>query len=305
MIITKSRIRKIDSYLTHFQEGESIKIILRDIERFQDRLISLGFDENMAVGSRILPAVIGPVTEYNANGREEKLVDEPKETFSVLQTRTIYDWHSNPHTVTGLRDYERYRTRFIDAPSQELSVVEAIDGSKVLSSDTIEINGGNKLLIQHIVNVFLEICNECEIVDVDFLSRQQTPIIRLNWRVLPEGQMLWQSMREPLTELLTKTNIENKEDALNRFEFMNNFSPDFVAIGNGAFNEYVVFGFRERNLYVLENSKSGNATYIFSNNWEMLSQYTKAEILAEKLQEYRIIHSRRWKQIMREKILLD
>jgi len=304
MIITKKRIRKIDGYLPNFHEGESARIILRDIERFRDRLVLLGFDPELTVGSSVLPAVVGPVTEYNANGREEKLVAEPMETFSVMQSRIIYDWHRNSHLVTMIRDYKRYRTRFIDAPSQELTVLETNDGNKVLSSEAIVVSDENKPLILHIINVFLEISGECEVVGEDFLSRQQTLIRRLNWHILPRGQMPWQSMREPLTELLTKTNVENKEDALNRFEFMNNFSPDFVAIGNGAFNEYVVFGFQDRDIYVLENSKPGNATYIFNNDWQTLSQLTKAEILAEQLQEDRIIHTRRWKQIMRDKLLI-
>ena len=305
MIITKKRIRNIDSYLSNFQEGESARIILRDIERFQDRLVSLGFNLELTVGSTVLPTIVGPVTDYNANGREEKLVNEPKETFYVAQLRTFKDWHRNEHTRLIDMPYERYRKRFHDAPSQELTILETSHGHKALSSEAIEINDENKSLILHTVNMFLEISSECEIVGEDFLSRQQTPITRLNWHILPQGQMPWQSMREPLTELLTKTNVENKEDALNRFEFMNNFSPDFVAIGNGAFNEYVIFGFRDRDLYVLENSKPGNATYIFSNDWQTLSQLTKAEILAEQLQEDRIIHTRRWKQIMRDKLLLE
>lgn len=305
MIITKKRIRKIDGYLPNFREGESARIILRDIDRFQSRLISLGFDQELTVGSSVLPTVVGPVTEYNANGREEKLIDEPMETFSVLQTRTIYDWHRNSHLVTINRDYKRYRIRFLNAPSQELTILATNDGHKVLSSEAIVVNDENKPIILHIINVFLEISEECEVVGEDFLSRQQTPIRKLNWHILPQGQMPWTSMREPLTELLTKTNVENKEDALNRFEFMNNFCPDFVAIGNGAFNDYVVFGFQDRNIYVLENSKPGNATYIFNNDWQTLSQLTKAEILAEQLQEDRIIHTRRWKQIMRAKLLIE
>jgi len=73
-----------------------------------------------------------------------------------------------------------------------------------------------------------------------------------------------------------------------------------TATGNGGFNDYVVFGFNNSDSYVLENSFAGNATYIFNNDWKTLSQLSKAEILAENLQEYRLIHKRNWKQKIRE-----
>ena len=112
--------------------------------------------------------------------------------------------------------------------------------------------------------------------------------------------MPWEQLKEPLMDLLDKTAVESREDSLNRFEFINSFSPDFVATGNGGFNDYVVFGFTDKNLYVLENSFAGNATYIFSSDWQTLSQLTKAEILEENLQEFRLIHKKNWKRSVRE-----
>ena len=108
--------------------------------------------------------------------------------------------------------------------------------------------------------------------------------------------MPWSRLKKSLVELLNQASIENKEDSLKRFEYINGFSPDFVATGNGGFNDYVVFGFTDRNLYVLENSYAGNATYIFNKDWEILSQLSKAEILSEKLQEHRLIHRRNWRR---------
>jgi hypothetical protein len=66
-----------------------------------------------------------------------------------------------------------------------------------------------------------------------------------------------------------------------------------------------VFGFTDRSLYVLENSFAGNATYIFDKNWEELSQLTKAEILAEKLQKYRLIHRIHWRRNIGDILVRD
>lgn len=79
-----------------------------------------------------------------------------------------------------------------------------------------------------------------------------------------------------------------------RLERVNRYQPKFVAIGRAGFRGYVIFGFPEKNLYVLESAYIGNATYVFAENWEELSKRTKAEILSESLQLRRIIHRDGW-----------
>jgi len=303
MYIAKSRIQNIDRYLVGFEENENLYIVLNDIDRFETKLFLMGFSSPLIAGEKVLPSVFGSVSRYNANGRYEKLRDLPKEIFYVSQTREVKDWHGNTHMTFPSMRYSRYQEQFIDAPSQELSILLDEDNAKIISSDKFKFQDVNKDLIKHTINLFLELFGECNIVDEEGLSRQRTPIKRVSWNILPQGIMPWERLREPLLELLDKTAIESKEDSLNRFEFINSFSPDFVATGNGGFNDYVVFGFTEKNLYVLENSFAGNATYIFNNDWETLSQLTKAEILVENLQEDRIIHRRNWKRDIRKKIV--
>lgn len=300
MRVIKKRINNISKYLTGFEANENIVIVVDDIERFGNKLVSLGFDSSLPLGEKILPSVVGSVSEYNANGLYEKLRDLPKETFYVSQTRDVKDWHGNYHSVSMDIPYKRYQTQFVEAPSQELSILKDRDNNKIIASDKIAYTEDNKPLIKHTINLFLEVFGECNIVDEEFFSRQRTPIKRVTWNILPQGKMPWEQLREPLIELLEKTDVESKEDSLNRFEFINSFSPDFVATGNGGFNDYVVFGFTNSDLYVLENSFAGNATYIFRNDWETLSQLTKAEILQENLQEHRLIHRKNWKRSIRE-----
>jgi len=67
-----------------------------------------------------------------------------------------------------------------------------------------------------------------------------------------------------------------------------------MAVGLGGFSEYIVFGFTRKSRYVFESPETGNATYIFRNEWEEVSQLTKRQILQEQLQEARIIHTSRW-----------
>jgi hypothetical protein len=296
MRIHKKRIRNVDRQLADFKENENVVIMLDDLEHHKDMLIKIGFTNALNIGEKILPAVLGAISDYNTNGQYEILKDLPKEVFYIHRTVDIKDWHGNYHSVSQSVGYKRYKRRFIEAPSQDLSIVVDNDKSKIIASNTIQINEENKPLIKHTINLFLELFGECILVDDELFSRQKTPIKRVSWNILPKGEIPWSRLKESLVTLLNQTMIDNKEDSLKRFEYINGFSPDFVATGNGGFNDYVVFGFTDRNLYVLENSYAGNATYIFNKDWETLSQLSKAEILSEKLQEYRLIHRKNWRR---------
>jgi len=48
-----------------------------------------------------------------------------------------------------------------------------------------------------------------------------------------------------------------------RFAVLKEQQPDDVTIGKGGFNEYLMFEYRNKDLLVFENLKSGNATYLF------------------------------------------
>jgi len=281
MYINKNRIRNIDKYLTNFNLDEKLYIVINDIPRHKQKLISMGFSSSLPIGEKILPSIFGSLSSYNANGKYEKLRDLPKEVFYQEQSRNIKDWHGNYHLVSTSMRYERFQTKLINAPSQELIILKDDNNEIIVSSEVLIMSHDTKELIKHTINLFLELFGECNIVDNEFLSRQKTRIKRVNWNILPKGLTPWSNLRKSLTKLLDSTDIGNKEDTLKRFEYINSFSPNFVATGNGGFNDYVVFGFEDRNLYVLENSFAGNATYIFNNNWENLSQLSKAEILAK------------------------
>jgi hypothetical protein len=85
-----------------------------------------------------------------------------------------------------------------------------------------------------------------------------------------------------------------------RLESVNAYGPEFVAVGRGGFRGYIVFGFPQMDLYVLESAFTGNATYVFRGDWENLSKLTKAEVLREDLQEARLIHREGWYKQLRD-----
>lgn len=305
LITNKKSIRNVDNFLKGFEAGDLVQIVLTDIDSFKNKLILMGFSSDLPIGEKLLPPVFGRVSNYNANGEYELLKDLPKEKFYITQIREIKDWHGNNHTVFPSIEYQRYQRRLINVPSQEICILQDTNNEKVICSERIELNNESKEKIKHIINLFLELFGECNIVDNEFLTRVRTKINRVNWNILPQGEIPWQIAKIKIIELLEKTNIESREDTLDRFEYISRFNPDFMAIGNGGFSDYVVFGFKEKNLYVLENSFAGNATYIFRDDWKTISQLTKAEILKENLQAYRLIHKRNWKRQIKEILIQE
>ncbi len=151
-------------------------------------------------------------------------------------------------------------------------------------------------LILHSINLFLEIFGECEILNKNLEAIIKTPEKSLRWAVLPEGEMPWNKIEEKLKPALKRANSHEKAVFQDRFNTINSYKPDFGAYGLAGFSGYVVFGFKEKNLYICESIWHGNAIYVFQEDWRKLSQKTKAEILKGNLHKERIIHYKDWKE---------
>ena len=266
MIITnKKSIRNVDNFLKGFEAGDIVQIVLTDIDSFRNKLILMGFTSNLAIGEIILPPIYGTVSDFNANGRYEPRKDLPKETYYTTQSTTIKAYGKYDVSIIKEQPYQKYKVELVEeAPNLELFILIDNNNNKIISTKEFIYNQDSKKLIKHSINLFLELFGECNIVDDEFLTRVRTKINRLNWNILPKGEIIWEKSKIKIVELLEKTNIQNKEDTIDRFEYISRFNPDFMAIGNGGFNDYVVFGFNNKNLYVLENSFAGNATYILN-----------------------------------------
>lgn len=298
MVITKKRIVNVDNVLTEFTENEEVLIILYDAQKFEKILFEIGF-ETLDLGETILPTPMGSVSRYNADGKYEILKDLPKESYTI--TMDILAFGKYDTTVIFTR--QRYQRRLIDAPSIEITISLDNDGKKIISSPLIKITQENKSSIKHTINLFLEIFKECQIVDKNLISRVKTPTKRLNWNLLPKGKMNWEKLEKHLDESIKKKPTKTRKDIYARINYINSFEPDFIAMGNAGFNDYVVLGFEEKNLYILENHKPQNATYIFEDNWKNLTQLSKGEILSENLQKGRLLHTSSWRENIKKVIL--
>ena len=304
MIIKARRIRNLDRHLHGFSHGDTIVVGLTDLDRFSEKLQELGFSAEMREGETILPpANAGPVSDYNAEGRFKVHRDQPMETaYRTVEWHWV-EWHGWDRVEQSkLVDvpYQRYPRTFIPPPSVELTLASTTDGEQIIRTPTIEYLDENYESLVHIINLFLEIFRECNVLTQNLDQILSVPLRRLNWNILPPGRRPWEQLQREIDPIVRETPEGNQPVIWQRLQTVNSYQPEFLAIGRGGFSGYVIFGFPESNLYVLECIRYGNATYVFEERWEELSQMTKAEILSGNLQRDRIVHLANWSQRLRE-----
>jgi hypothetical protein len=299
MLITGKRVHSLDRYMRGVPAGAAVIVGIGEIERFRPRLLELGFSEHLNPGERILPARVGTRSRFNAEGRYQVHRDQPKEMRVVGQREWHWKEFRGPYQreeMSRIVDVVRecYPRTFVAPPSVELSVAVTPQESKFIVSDRMIFDASSRDLLLHVINLFLELFNEAETLSEDLEGYIVSEVRRLNWVFLPAGRMPWQRLRRHLTRLVRRAPRGNRPVLMHRLHTINSYGPTFTAVGHGGFAGYIVFGFPDRDLYVLESLYYGNATYVFGERWEELSRRTKAEILTGHHQKARIVHRQGW-----------
>ena len=150
----------------------------------------------------------------------------------------------------------------------------------------------------------MEIFGECYIFSEDLNEIIDAPVRKLNWRLLPPGPMPWEELHRELESLLETVPVNKRAVYEYRLKKINEYGPKQVHVGTAGFLGYIILGFENKDFQVCESLIYGNATYIFGENWEEISQLSKAEILRDDLHRERIIH-RKWSWLRRIRELLS
>lgn len=290
LIRTLSAYRKIIERLPEFR--------LISPQLIEPLARKLGFEDIPQEGDSILPTVIGPATMFNAHGKEIVRRDLPMETRSRMINTSWQDWHRHTHYGIQTRDYDAYPRELIPPPEEFLTVMRKenyfVAASRIIQQDEPEAG------IVNLLNVFMESFPTFEIVQPDLTA--PTQVRRINWKILPQGQYPFEQARRALTDYLQRLSEDDRATATERIKTITRYNPNFIAVGLGGFSDYVVFGFTNRRRYVFESPNTGNATYVFRNDWESISQLSKREILQGNLQEARLVHNSRWYRAVNEVI---
>ncbi|OOM05694.1 hypothetical protein [Clostridium saccharobutylicum] len=296
MKIQQKRVRNL-SLIKKVEGGKKIRVAVTNLEGKKNILSKLGFSDELYIGETLLPGDVGPVSRKNANGDYIIHRDRPKEKHSRMIEWTYKQWSGKGETkeVTDSTEieYERYQRTFIPPKGIEFAIMEK-DDEKILVSPEFKVGNEEDEELVLAINILLEAFGECEVVDTHNNPILLPKVIRLNWEVLPKGKYPWKIQKERLELFLNKANGNNRAVIEKRIEEINKYKPDFIAVGTAGFGGYIVLGFDDKNLYVLESIKVNNATYILKNDWESISMLTKSEILDNNLHKARIIHDRYW-----------
>lgn len=303
MLINQKRIRTVDRHLPAEYRGQPLRFGHTNVARFRDRLAQVGFSSEPQAGEEVLPAIVGPATRFNAEGKQVVRRDLKKETASRQIEWHWTEYHGKDQVEKSdfkYISYERYPRDFIPPPSIELQILTALDGTPVALTHPVEYIAENSDAPKNAINLCLEVFRgECEVLTTDLKPIIHAPITRLNWRVLPPGRYPWDRLVPVLAPVIEKARRGNQGVIRRRLQLVNDAGPEFVAVGNGGFAGYLVFGFPAKGMFVLESAYYGNATYVFDEDWAALSQMSKAQILDNNLQRERILHREGWSEAIR------
>lgn len=100
----------------------------------------------------------------------------------------------------------------------------------------------------------------------DTLFEPIIPVTKFrNKRILSAGARSISEKLQEIEKMLIDNNTGEKAQGNSyRFALLRDKKPNDVTMGTGGFNEYLMFEYEMNDLMVLENLKSGNATYVFN-----------------------------------------
>jgi hypothetical protein len=303
-LVGKIKLRSLGTHFRGIAQRTPVVLGLADLDSHRDALTMAGFSTPLVIGETVLPTSAGKVSSYNAEGDYIVHRDQPMETayrqieWTWTEFRGRYDRVERSRVVDV--PYKRYPRTFRPPPSVELTISQDASANLILSTPLLAYTAENEEALLHRVNLMRELFGEVEIFTQDLDPVLGVAVRRVNWEVLPPGQMPWPSLQQRLEPLLNQMGARAAPVAEQRLKLLTEeHTPDFAAVGRAGFSGYLVFGFENRGLYVFESLRYGNATYVFTGDWEALSQMTKAEILAGGLHEHRLIHREGWVAQMR------
>lgn len=154
-----------------------------------DLLVQLGFDETPVVGDYLIPTVLGKYTSFNVNGTIKVRKDLPLEPESVMFYGSSRDWHGGIHYGIRTRTIDKYPRENIPAPSETFEIV-TIGESLFLSSSELNLSDADETRNIHVTNIMLECFSEFDIYDVGKDEIVGPRLKRLQWDILPSGNVL-------------------------------------------------------------------------------------------------------------------
>ena len=298
----KTRIQNANKYLPFFlQEEENfhVGLLFEDFIKSPD-LKKYNFSDKFKENVSIEPAAKGATTRSNTNGKFVRIHPEEKTTKKV---HISFNRKDGTH-IEFDRDYNVYVKKLQHKYNIELHYKTNKHGQKVIISDKLTYNGQPENIQKntHVINIFCEISNDFEIFNTEY-----EPAIAFNKRfeddILPHGSLDNNEVFEELSEFAGRytKNADDKKAFQKRLHILKAFQPDIRGKGPSNFFGYIVFGFSDLGIAILETMYSDNATYIFKmSDYEANAIKDKQTVLKNKVMLKRIYHYDDWENRITE-----
>jgi hypothetical protein len=214
-------------------KARALRIIVGDLDRYTDRLRGIGFSEALTIGEMILPAIVGPISRFNAEGKQIVRRDLEMETAYRQVEWHWTEFHGDDRVKrSDIRDvlYKRYSREPVSPPSLELLVGNNNEDQRIITTAPIEYNDQSRDILLHAINLCPEIFGECSIFTEDFLPATRVQLKRLNWHVLPPGRYPWERVQASVRPIVERAKKGNQAVIARRLELISDANPEFVAI---------------------------------------------------------------------------
>jgi hypothetical protein len=255
------------------------------------RLEALGFSNPLVIGERFLPPARGAASRRNANGFDIVHRDQPKETACRQTSLTYTQCHGDREVeVTEVKDVPDYRYPRTKVPPYSIDVVvsAAPGGAHCIVAGGCA--GGRCDEHGQHARRAVRLFRGAGYVD-DPVDGCAGPPPQLE--ALAVGEEPLADRVPSLETVIEKGRGKGREVVAARFKEIGKYSPEFITVGLGGFDDYVVFGFPRKGLCILESRFTNNATYVLAHaNWEIVSQMNKPQILSVSAHDARLIHDR-------------
>ncbi|TDM12177.1 hypothetical protein [Macrococcus bovicus] len=294
MKISQKMIRSTKKLLIDVKENQSFLLGLKitdDIEKvMEDKLNLLKYDNNKAV----LPSpLLGINSRRNADG--EYLSDNTKEKEIAYRAQdwSLTGWDGKTYSGTSYIPYKRYPKKFIQPYEYEMVIFNLNNSDYICINNKFKKGLDLDNNIKFAANLMLEIFKEVDTLILDDQNNliEKVSIERVNWEILPAGDGIWNQVRNNLEKTSSKSEVKLIKK---RLEWLQSKKPTSIKEGLGGYTGYLVFEFKNKDIYIIDSVIYGKATYIFEDEWENVSKLTKKEILDNNLAKDRIIHNNSW-----------
>lgn len=272
---------------------------------FEDALNSLNsnkynLNSSFTEGVSYIPSPKGSATKQNINGKFIRKIPEEKTSKRV---HISFVRKKDGAHIEFDRNYNVYVKTLQHKFEIEFRYVVNKHGQKLLVSPMLAYNNTNETNSKntHTINLFLEIFGEYEIYTSD-LEPALKFTNRYEFDLLPKGIVEDDDITYLVEGARRFTKKENEVQAFHkRLKIIQEYNPQIIGKGPNGFFGYIVFGFENLGVVLLESMYLGNATYIFNfENYESLIPKNKQEVLVNHLEKMRFFHNDNWEFKIRQ-----